>query len=113
METERDYHRGWGSSQLLIARLGRRGLGMVYASSSIFEIDGTYFDEGTELVSFTRVGGMMSIIGSHGISVEGVFSTRRGTFEDNTRDRYDSSTQLRISYTLMQDLTFGGGAANR
>lgn len=113
METERDYHRGWGSSQLFIARLGRRGLGMAYASSSIFEIDGTYFDEGTELVSFTRVGGMMSIIGHHGINVEGVFSTRRGTFEDNSRDRYDSSAQLRISYTLMQDLTFGGGAANR
>jgi len=113
METERDYHRGWGSAQLFIARLGRRGLGMLYASSSNFEIDGTYFDEGTEVVSFTRVGGMMSVIGRHGINVEGVFSARKGTFTDNTRDRYDTSAQLRISYTLMQDLTFGGGAANR
>lgn len=109
--TERDYHRGYGSSQLLLARLARRGLGMVYGSSTNFEIDGTYFDEGSEIISFTRVGGMVALLGRHGVGVEGVFSVRRATFEDKTRDVLDSSAQLRISYVLMQDLTFGGGAA--
>jgi hypothetical protein len=109
--TERDYHRGYGSTQLLLARLGRRGLGMAYASSTNFEIDGTYFDEGTEIISFTRVGGMVALFGRHGIGVEGLFSVRRATFEDKTRDVLDTSAQLRISYVLMQDLTFGGGAA--
>jgi hypothetical protein len=110
-ETERDYHRGYGSSQLLIGRLARRGLGMLYATSTSFEIDGTYFDEGSEIISFTRAGGMIALLGRHGIGVEGVFSVRRATFEDKTRDVLDSSAQLRISYVLMQDLTFGGGAA--
>ena len=109
--TERDYHRGYGSSQLLLARLARRGLGAVYASSRNFEIDGTYFDEGSEIVSFTRVGGMVALLGRHGVGVEGVFSVRRATFSDKSRDVLDSSAQLRISYVLMQDLTFGGGAA--
>jgi hypothetical protein len=111
METERDYHRGWGASQLLLARLARRGLGMLYASSTTFEIDGTYFDEGTEVVSFTRAGAMVALYGRHGLSVEGVMSVRQGTFEDKTRDALDSSMQLRVSYVLMQDRTFGGGAA--
>ena len=110
-ETERDYHRGWGVSQLLIARLGRRGLGMLYASSRNFEIDGTYFDEGSEIVSFTKLGGMIALLGRHGIGVESVLSVRRGNFSDRTRDVLDTSAQLRISYVLMQDLTFGGGAA--
>jgi hypothetical protein len=110
-ETERDYHRGYGSSQLLLGRLGRRGLGMLYVKSTSFEIDGTYFDEGSEIISFTRVGGMVALYGRHGAGVEGVFSVRRATFEDKTRDVLDTSAQVRISYVLMQDLTFGGGAA--
>lgn len=109
--TERDYHRGYGSAQLLIARLARRGLGVVYVTNRTFEIDGTYFDEGSEVVSFTRFGVMAAVIGRHGLQVESTVSVRRGNFPDDARDILDTSAQLRISYVLLQDRSFGGGAA--
>jgi hypothetical protein len=83
---------------------------MLYFQSRNFAIDGTYFDEGSELVTYTRAGLMAAIVGRHGIGIEGQLSSRRGDFSGGTRDVLDSSAQLRISYLLMQDLTFGGGA---
>jgi hypothetical protein len=110
VETLRDYHRGWGGSLVLNAKLGYRGVGMVYANSRNFLIDGAYFDEGSELITYTRAGMMLAVLGRHGIGVEGQLSVRRGDFQGSNRDVLDESTQLRISYVLMQDLTFGGGA---
>ncbi|MGN6109639.1 MAG: DUF3943 domain-containing protein [Kofleriaceae bacterium] len=109
METDRDYHRGPGSAQLLDIRLGRRGLGMINLTSRAFYIAGTYFDEGSEWVNSTRIGVLASVYDNHAIGVEGLFSVRRADFDGYTRDLVDSSAQLRLSYAFLSDLDFGGG----
>jgi hypothetical protein len=107
---DRDYHRGPGSTQSLQLRLGRKGLGAVYLDSRNFEINGEYFDEGSEVVSLTRLGAQLAIYGRHGLSIESQLSVRHATFEDPMHDVLDTSAQFRISYVLFQDRSFGGGS---
>ena len=109
LETERDYHRGVGSSQILDLKLGRRGLGMLHLSSRGFFINGEPFEEGSEYVNYTRFGVMAAIYGRSGIDLEVLLAVRRANFVDDTRDLVDSSAQLRISYVYTSDMDFGGG----
>ena len=106
--TQRDYHRGPGTAQLLELKLGRLGLGVIHFTSRSFYIDGAYFDEGNELIELARLGVMASVYGSHSIEVEAEASIRRARFASSDRDTTDSSAQFRVSYVYASDLAFGG-----
>ena len=107
--TERDYHRGPGTAQVLELKLGRLGLGLIHFTSRSFYIDGAYFDEGSELIELARLGVLWSVYGSHSIDVELEASVRHARFAGSDRDTTDSTSQLRISYVYSSDLAFGGG----
>ncbi|MBP9089255.1 MAG: DUF3943 domain-containing protein [Kofleriaceae bacterium] len=106
--TNRDYHRGPGAAQLLEAKIGYRGVGIVRAAISSYEINGSAFNEGGEAIVLSRLGLMAAITDRHAVGVEAGFGYRHATFEaaDSVTDR---SASLRFYYALIQDSDFGGG----
>jgi hypothetical protein len=108
--TDRDYHRGPGTAQVLELKLGRPGLGLIHLTSRSFVINGSYFDEGSEVIDYARFGVLAAIRGHHAIGVEGALALRRANFAGEQRDLLDTSAQFRISYVFASDLAFGGDA---
>ncbi len=107
--TNRDYHRGPGAAQLLEAKLGYRGIGIVRAAVSGYQINGGAFNEGGEAIVLSRLGAMFSITGHHAVGLEAGFGYRHATFQaaDSVTDR---SASLRFYYALIQDTDFGGSS---
>ncbi len=106
--TNRDYHRGPGAAQLLEAKIGYRGVGIMRATTSGYRINGGAFNEGSETIVLSRLGAMFAITEHHALGVEASVGYRRATFQaaDSVTDR---SASLRFFYALIQDSDFGGG----
>ncbi|MDX2089807.1 MAG: DUF3943 domain-containing protein [Kofleriaceae bacterium] len=105
------YHRGPGAQGTLDLRLGWRDHGLAYLTGRGYYINGNVFDDGSEWVSHLRVGLIIGVVAPHAFQIEGMLASRSGRFTDGRRDVFDSTAQLRISYTFVSDFDFGGGPA--
>jgi hypothetical protein len=105
------YHRGPGAQGSLDVRFGWRDRGLAYLTTRGWYVNGNVFDDGSEWVSHTRLGLILGVIEPHAFQIEGMLATRSGRFTDGRRDVFDSTAQLRISYTFVSDFDFGGGPA--
>ncbi len=105
--SDRDYHRGPGSSQLLEVRLGYAGLGLFRLTGAAYEIDGARFQEGSEILTLTRLEALWGFAEHHAIGVGADFGTRRARFPDMPA-LTDRSAHVSVFYALIQDRAFGG-----
>lgn len=107
---QRDYHYGPGGTQIVEARLGKRGLGAVRASARAIEIYGDVIDERNEAVVVTSLGGVVALARNHALSAEVVYAAHHSRVDVAASSAFDQGAQVRVMYQVTSDDDFTGPA---